>query len=94
MIAVYFNPDFLDAFGFEQKPIDTNKLVHVANVDTDSLDRTWSLIQHGRVDWTTHPEVEVLPGIEKVGCRSLSIGDVLEKEGKRYQVGFAGFYDL
>lgn len=94
MIAVYFNPDFLSAFALDQQPIDETKLMHVANVDTDDLDRAWMLVQHGTVDWTTRPEVEVLPGLMRVGSRSLSVGDVLERDEQRYQIGVAGFYLL
>lgn len=68
------------------KPEDFEYYTHVANVDTDNLDKAFELMNL----WE-NPEL-----IENLGpTRSLSVGDILvDESGKKYMVESCGFWEV
>lgn len=89
MITVYHNPKFLEYW--ETEKINMDKLVAVANVETDSLDEAYLRTNHIDYDWAENPGVEVLT---VDSTRSTSVGDVMEMEGQKYVVQSIGFAKL
>ena len=83
------------AYGFAKAPKafameDYNK---VADVESDNLGDTFRITNHIATDWTKNPEVTKLY-IEK-GCRSTSVGDVVEDEdGKFHFCAPCGWFDI
>ena len=70
--------------------------VHVANVDTgaksfcSALEQAFELTNSIDEHWSLNKGVEVL--VE--GCRSSSVGDVFEFNGKKYAVECIGFVEI
>jgi hypothetical protein len=98
MIKVFHNGDFLK-FGLKSdsmlriaaKKIPVKDLQLVATVDTESLDIAYELTNNIDGSWTENENVRSF-----IGCvaRSSSIGDILEKDGKKYIVARVGFIEI
>ena len=93
MIKVYHNPQFLDN-PFLRDPIiaaeiaGSKDLELVANVDTNDLNKAFSLTNHIETDWR---ENEGVTFVGKFNSRSTSVGDVFELDGVRHVVAACGF---
>lgn len=64
--------------------------------DDRSMDEAFRLTNHISEDWTTDPERSgmMVYTSEDLGNRSTSVGDVIEKDGKRFMVASFGFEEL
>lgn len=77
-IKAYFSREFARTFD----PANFQYYNHVANLECDDLDEAFELMNL----W----ENESL--IERLGrCSSMSVGDILERDGGRYRVASFGF---
>lgn len=92
MVSVYFNPNSMQTS--RNGRIDQSRLLHVADVDVETLNQAFHAMQNGRDEWVDHPRVTVKPGLEETIARSLSPGDVLEQDGQRYLLLVVGYHPL
>ena len=80
-LKAYFDRSFESTFKAEN----FQYYDHVANVDTDDMDNTFELMNL----WNDVSKVE------KIGpCSSMSVGDILEVDGKLYRCASFGFTAL
>lgn len=62
----------------------------VAEVETDDLDKAFELTNHISRDWRTNASLRAMPAAR----RSTSVGDLLEKDGRKYLVAMFGFKEI
>ncbi len=88
MIRVYHvkNPRFLASTAVKM-----NDLHPVAEVNTHDLEMAWRLTNTIEYPWIDNERVKFLGRHHGDGCRSTSVGDVLERDGKFFIVDSWGF---
>ncbi len=88
MIKVFLNTNFIkDSLSNKI----TGDLIHVANIDINNLDAAFFIGQNIEMNWTDSPLVE---SISKEPQRSVSAGDVFEKDGKKWFIKMIGFEEM
>lgn len=96
MIKIYHNPNFLDNPFLRDETVavqiaSSPELQHVANLDTDDINKAFELTNHIDHDWREND------GVTFVGTkdpRSSSVGDVFEKDGIKFVVAACGFIEV
>ena len=92
MVSVYVNPDSMQTS--LDGVIDQGKLLHVADVDAQTLGQAYHAMQNTEDEWVDDPRVTVQPDLEETFARSLQAGDVLELDGQRYLLLMVGYHPL
>lgn len=92
MVRVFFNPDFTEAM-LMNRDIREENLQYVANIEVESLEAAREIGQNSDFPWTAHPLVTPNSRVLN-GTRSISIGDVLEKEGEWFMMVQSGFQKI
>jgi hypothetical protein len=77
------------------KPVFPNEFKKVAEIETDDLEDAYRRSQNIDEPWTWYPGVKVF-GLDdfEQKCRSTSVGDVLEHNGKFFHVSEVGFEEF
>lgn len=77
---------------FFERALKLSEVVLVAEVNTNNLDDAYRLTNNIDSGWHANSEVKYLGPPD--GCRSTSMGDVLELDGKFHVVAMIGFDDF